>query len=133
MKNFDVQTIEIKKNYTECFEFIAKAELLPEWTNAFSNVKDGRALLETPMGKIDIDLEVVSDNKSGIIDWYMTMPDKSVAKAQSRLVKNGEESSIYSFILFAPPVPLEQIEGTLNEQIKTLAKELIKLKGILER
>ena len=52
-------------------------------------------------------------------------------KAFSRITENGV-NSIYSFVLLAPPVPLEQLEGTLSIQKKLLAEELIKLKESLE-
>jgi hypothetical protein len=40
---------------------------------------------------------------------------------------------IYSFVLPSPPVPLEQLEGTLAEQSKALANELARLAHLLER
>jgi hypothetical protein len=45
---------------------------------------------------------------------------------------DGGSGSIYCFVLMAPPVPLEAIEGALEAQRKTLAAELARLKEILE-
>lgn len=82
----------------------------------------------TPNGELKIGLETVVLKTLGTIDWIMTMPDGSVGKAFSRVSENGE-NSIYTFILLAPPVPLEQLEGALEAQKVLLAKEL---KRILE-
>lgn len=62
----------------------------------------------------------------------MTFPDGQVARAWSRLVPHGEGGVIYIFVLPAPPVPLEQLEGALAEQSKTLATELAMLTRLLE-
>jgi hypothetical protein len=48
------------------------------------------------------------------------------------VVENSDGKSIYSFILLAPPVPIEKLEGTLKEQEGILSKELRNLKRILE-
>ena len=53
----------------------------------------------------------------------MTFPDGSVGRAFSRLVDHGGRS-LFTFVLLAPPVPLEQVEGALAEQSRTLREEL---------
>jgi hypothetical protein len=40
---------------------------------------------------------------------------------------------LYSFVLLAPPVPLEQVEGALAEQAKVLRQELAALEERLAR
>ena len=60
------------------------------------------------------------------------MPDGSVGHAYSRVTGDGKNASIFSFVLMAPPVPLERLEGALAEQMKTLSSELKNLKGIIE-
>ncbi|WP_346914182.1 hypothetical protein [uncultured Roseibium sp.] len=62
----------------------------------------------------------------------MTFPDGSVGTAYSRVTPDGAEKSIYSFVLMAPPVPLEMLEGALSEQMGILARELVELKTRLE-
>lgn len=61
----------------------------------------------------------------------MKMPDGSIGVAYSRVISGPDEKAIYSFILLAPPVPLEQIEGALTPQIGQLREELHKLQTIL--
>ena len=88
--------------------------------------------MRTPNGEVEINLDVRASSKSGTIDWYMTFPDGSTAVAYSRVIELNHDSCVYSFILTPPPVPLEQLEGALEMQSKTLTEELAKLKGILE-
>ena len=130
-KNFDVQSIGININSNIAFEFISKPENLPSWTNAFSKANQTSATMITPNGELTIALETVISKENGTIDWIMTMPDGSIGKAFSRISDNGADT-IYSFVLLAPPVPLEQLEGALSAQKIVLAEELKKLKGILE-
>ena len=63
----------------------------------------------------------------------MTFPDGSVATAFSRVVEIDATSCVYSFVLTPPPVPLEQLEGALEAQSRTLAEELARLKQVVER
>lgn len=130
-KNFDVQSIGINAAPNVVFEFIAKPENLPLWTNAFSSADQASAIMVTPAGEMNIELETLISKSEGTIDWIMGMPDGSKGKAYSRVTDNNG-NAIYSFVLLAPPVPLEQLEGALADQKATLAKELVALKGILE-
>jgi len=131
MKTFDVQTIEINAPLERVFAYIADARRLPEWTSAFKSVSDGRAVMETPKGSVEINLAVHAARSQGTVDWIMNFPDGSVAKAYSRVVVADKERSLYSFILLAPPVPLEQLEGALEGQSHILREELAKLGAIL--
>lgn len=133
MKTFDVQTISLNVSQQQAFTFIADAMRLPEWAQAFASVAGTRALMRTPNGEVEIDLEVRAAAENGTVDWYMTFPDGSTAVAYSRVVELNRDHCAYSFILTPPPVPLEQLEGALDMQSKTLIEELAKLKEILER
>jgi hypothetical protein len=88
--------------------------------------------MRTPTGEVAIDLEVKASPEPGTIDWQMTFPDGSVATAFSRVVEIDRGRCIFSFVLTAPPVPLEQLEGALEAQSRTLREELNKLKGVLD-
>jgi len=131
MKTYDVQTIEINAPFDRVFDYIADARRLPEWTSAFKSVSNGRAVMETPNGSVEIELAVQAARSQGTIDWIMTFLDGSVASAYSRVVAADKERSLYSFVLMAPPVPLEQLEGALEAQSRILRKELAKLGAIL--
>ena len=132
MKTFDVQGIDLDVGQRQALAFIADPNQLPRWTNAFATVTPGRALMRTPNGEVMIDLEVKSSPEHGTIDWRMTFPDRTVATAFSRVVEVHQDRCIFTFVLTPPPVPLEQLEGALEVQSRTLAEELKKLKEILE-
>lgn len=129
---FDVQGIEIRTAYERAFSYIADPTQLPKWANAFATVANGRAMLRTPQGELEIGLLVQSSAEHGTVDWLMTFPDGSVATAFSRVMKLDAQYCVYTFVLTPPPVPLEQLEGALQAQSKTLAEELHNLKRILE-
>ena len=130
-KNFDVQSIGINVNHKKAFDFIAKPENLPLWTKAFTKADNKSATMVTPNGNLSIEMETIVSKDLGTVDWIMTMPDGSIGKAFSRISENGN-TSVYSFVLLAPPVPLEQLEGALSAQKLLLADELIDLKNLLE-
>jgi hypothetical protein len=132
MKNFDVQGIELNVPRSEALALIADPTQLPRWTKAFAAVTQGRAVMRTPAGEVSIDLKVDSSPEQGTVDWRMTFPYRAVATAFSRVVEMDRDHCIFSFILTPPPVPLEQIEGALEAQSRTLAEELRTLKEILE-
>jgi hypothetical protein len=131
MKTFDVQTIEINAPFDRVFGYIADAQKLPEWTSAFKSVSNGRAVMKTPNGAVEIKLAVQAARNQGTVDWIMTFPDLSVATAYSRVVAADKERCLYSFILLPPPVPLGQLEGALETQAHILRDEMARLGSIL--
>ena len=130
-RNFDVQSIGINVNHRKAFEFVAKPENLPLWTKAFTKADCESATMVTPNGELSIEMQTIVSKDTGTVDWVMKMPDGSIGKAFSRVSENGN-GTIYSFVLLAPPVPLEQLEGALSDQKLLLAEELINLKSLLE-
>lgn len=132
MRMFDVQGIEIAATPARLFEFLREPANLPNWARAFASVRDGRARLETPAGAVEIRLDVDAVASAGTVDWRLTFPDGGVALAQSRVTPTTRGSSIYSFVLHAPPVALEEVEGALEVQIATLRTELATLKLLME-
>ena len=132
MKTFDVQSVSIQASAARVFAFIAEPKNLPRWTSAFKRADSRSAQLATPQGTVDIGLSTITQREAGAIDWKMTFSDSAVGVAYSRVTPDGEARSVYSFVLMAPPVPLEALEGALEAQRGILAEELIRLKGILE-
>ena len=131
MKNFDVQSIDLPVSAEAAFDYISQPSNLPLWTNAFSRADETSADLVTPNGSVPIKLQTVTSRESGSVDWLMTFPDGAVGAAYSRVTPNGAEESIYAFVLMAPPVPLEALEGALEAQKEILGTELKKLRGLL--
>ena len=130
-KNHDVQSVNLNTTVEQAFSYIANPKNLAKWTGAFSKADDKSALLITPKGELPIGLETKTNKELGTIDWYMSMPDGTIGVAYSRVISGPDGKAIYSFILLAPPVPLEQIEGALSAQIGQLRDELHKLQTIL--
>jgi hypothetical protein len=132
MRTFDVQGIEIQATRAAVFAFIREPRNLPTWARAFRHADDDRATLVTPNGSVEIGLSTHANAEAGTVDWELRFPDGSPGVAQSRVTETPRGSSIYSFVLHAPPVPLEQLEGELDAQRVTLQQELSQLKRLLE-
>ena len=132
MQLFDVQAVEIRATAAKAFDFLREPGNLPKWAHAFQSAGGGRARLKTPAGELDIALSTVAEARAGTVDWRLEFPDGKTGIAHSRVVETTRGTCIYSFVLHAPPVPLEALEGALEEQRVTLAKELATLKSILE-
>ncbi|WP_269583135.1 SRPBCC family protein [Roseibium sp. Sym1] len=132
MKTHDVQSVSIAQPARIVFDYVAKPENLPKWTNAFRRADGKSADLVTGGGAVQIGLETRTQAETGTVDWKLTFPDGSVGTAWSRVTPDGEDRAIYSFVLMAPPVPLEMLEGALTEQMGILAGELAELKTLLE-
>jgi hypothetical protein len=130
---FDVQGIEIMAQRRRIFEFLKEPANLPLWAHAFVSAGDGRARLETPAGAVDIALDVSADANTGVVDWRLEFPDGGVGVAHSRVIESTRGTCIYSFVLHAPPVALEHVEGALEAQRVLLQSELATLKSLMER
>jgi hypothetical protein len=130
---FDVQGIEINAPRGKVFEFLRQPGNLPRWAHAFTSVENGRARLETAAGAVDVGVEVRADADAGTVDWRLEFADGSVGLAQSRVTDTTRDTCIYSFVLHAPPGPLEMVEGALEAQRATLRSELATLKSLMER
>jgi hypothetical protein len=132
MRMFDVQGIEIRAPRAKVFEFLSHPSNLPRWAHAFESADDKNARLETPAGAVDVQMDTLADAGAGTVDWRLEFPDGSVGLAQSRVTETTRGTCIYSFVLHAPPVALEQVEGALEAQRATLQTELATLKSLME-
>jgi hypothetical protein len=133
MRMFDVQGIEITAPHRKVFEFLREPANLPRWAHAFVSAWNGHARLETPAGAVDVGLDVLANAESGVVDWRLTFPDGTVGLAQSRVTETTRGTCIYSFVLHAPPVTLEHVEGALEAQRRLLQSELATLKSLMEQ
>jgi hypothetical protein len=132
MRMFDVQGIEIRAPRAKVFEFLSHPSHLPRWAHAFKSADDKNARLETPAGGVDVQMDTLADAGAGTVDWRLEFPNGSVGLAQSRVTETTRGTCIYSFVLHAPPVALEQVEGALDAQRATLQTELATLKSLME-
>lgn len=133
IRTFDVQAIEINASADVVFEFVRDPRNLPRWAHAFQSADDDGARMATAAGTVDIGLRTVAVPGARTVDWHLKFPDGSVGLADSRVTGTSRGTCIYSFVLHAPPVPLEQLEGALDAQRATLQKELAALKSLMER
>lgn len=132
MRMFDVQGIEINAPSERVFDFLREPANLPKWAHAFVSAESGRARLQTPAGAIDVGLDVAANRATGVVDWRLEFPDGNVGIAQSRVTETTRRTCIYSFVLHAPPVALELVEGALDVQRAALTSELATLKALME-
>ena len=132
MRTYDVQAIELGVASARAFQMLADPAQLPRWTQAFASADRESAILRTPNGSLRIGLLVQAQPACGTVDWRMSFPDGTTGWAHSRVVPLAEERCVYTFVLHAPPVPLEAIEGAIGAQRLTLARELQRLKELLE-
>lgn len=132
MRMFDVQAIEILAPGAAVFDFIREPRNLPKWAHAFRRADEAHASLVTPAGTVEIELSTFADKRTGTVDWELRFPDGSRGEAQSRVTLTARGTCIYSFVLHAPPVPLERLEGALDAQRVTLRQELAQLKQVAE-
>jgi hypothetical protein len=130
---FDVQGIEIAAPRHKVFEFLRDPANLPRWAHAFVSAGNGRARLETPAGAVDVALDVTAEADTGVVDWRLAFPDGSVGLAQSRVTETTRGPCVYTFVLHAPPVALEHVEGALEAQRVLLQAELATLKSLMEQ
>jgi hypothetical protein len=133
MRSFHVQGIEIRARRGRVFEFLKDPGNLPQWAHAFVSAEDGRARLQTAGGTVDVGLAVSADAETGVVDWRLEFPDRTVGIAHSRVTETTRGTCIYTFVLHAPPVALEQVEGALEAQRVILESELATLKSLMER
>ena len=133
MPMFDVQGIEINAPCARVFDFLREPRNLPLWAQAFVSVEESRARLETPAGAVSVRVNVSADPVTGVVDWRLTFPDGGIGIAQSRVTETTRGTCIYSFVLHAPPVALEQVEGALEAQRAILQSELNTLKSLMEQ
>jgi len=81
MDSFRVESIQIKTKPEKVFRYISDPKNLPEWTQAFKRVQNGRATMATPAGALEVGLRVKASASEGTIDWHMTFPDGSGGSA----------------------------------------------------
>ena len=133
MRSYDVQEIELEVTAARALALLADPAQLPRWTDAFERADGEAATLRTPQGTVCVGLEVQTSPAHGVVDWKMTFPDGAIGWAHSRVVALAEGRCVYTFVLHAPPRALEDVEGALEVQRATLARELRRLKEVLER
>jgi hypothetical protein len=81
MDSFRVESVRLATTPEKAFRYIADPRNLPSWTHAFKCVQNGVAIMTTPAGSVEVNLEVKASASEGTIDWHMTFPDGNGASA----------------------------------------------------
>jgi len=132
MKLYDIQQIALAVPAQRAFAVIADPRRLPDWAEAFAAADTSSAIMRTPNGEVRVGLSIAASPAAGTVDWTMHFPDGGVGRAHSRVVELASDRCVYTFVLHAPPAPLEAIEGALEAQSTALARELVRLKALVE-
>ena len=130
MDSYRVESVQVKAGFEKAFGYIAAPENLPQWTHYFKSVKNGRAVMATPEGTVEVGLQVNSSRPEGTVDWRMKFPDGNEATAYSRLVHLSHEACVYSFVYCtsrsfrATRRRTESARGNPREELKRLSEIL---------
>lgn len=121
------QVIDLNCSYEKAWALLSDPLFQKQWgASFFEDIRseESRFTAETRFGKMD--MKVVSDKASGIIDTYMN----GMLTNPTRLMRLGEDACVYSFTLFKPAVATNEMFQSMG--ISNLKKDLKTLKQILE-
>jgi uncharacterized protein YndB with AHSA1/START domain len=132
MQKFNCVTRELPAPYEDTFRFIADPANLPKWTVAFRQADETSALIQRGSDEpFRIGLTTVASVETGLIDWYMDMPDGRTTRTLTRVIDLLNGKCLYTFIFFANPAPEDQAEATLANQTAAIEKEFDNLVRLL--
>jgi hypothetical protein len=133
MQKFDCVTRELPARYEDAFQFIADPINLPKWATAFQEADETSALIARSEKDepIRIGLTTVSSIETGLIDWYMDMPDGTSVRTLTRIIDLFNDNCLYTFIFFARPAPEDHVVVNLANQKKAIEKEFDNLVRLL--
>jgi hypothetical protein len=133
MQKFNCVTRELPAPYEDTFRFIADPANLPKWTVAFRQADETSAVIQRGDSDepIPIGLTTVASFETGLIDWYMNMPDGTTGRTFTRVVDLLNGKCLYSFIFFARPAPEDQAAAMLANQTAAIEMEFDNLVELL--
>jgi uncharacterized membrane protein len=123
-------SISIDRPADEVYEFVSHPENLPRWAAGLSgSIKNvnGDWIAESPMGRIIV--KFAERNDFGILDHDVTLPSGDKVNNPMRVFPNNDGSEII-FTLYKRPGVSERM---FAEDVKAVAKDLEKLKTLLEK
>ena len=122
-------SITIACDPKKVFNFVAKPENLSQWATGFCRkiARDAQHwIVDSPQGKIR--MRYVADEKTGVVDFYMSPAPGVEGVATSRVIPNGKEAE-YLFTMFQAP---DMSDELFEKEGQVLQEELANLKSILE-
>ncbi len=130
-KTFVLEAISIACPWVNAFDYVSDRSALPTWTKAFKNVTPTGAAYETPVGIVQIGLEVIANRDTGVVDWIMKFPDGNVERAHARVIAEDANRTNVQFFL-APKLPPEVLAEIVEKYSAIIREELDLLKAALE-
>ena len=125
----DTRTISIEANPRKIVRFLADPRNLPRWAVGFAKAireEGDRWFVQTGAGEVSV--RIVSEEATGVVDFWMSPAPGIEALAASRVMPRGEGSE-YAFTQFqAPGMP----DDVFQKNVKALEHELTVLKAIVE-
>jgi hypothetical protein len=125
----DTKTISIDASLEKTVEFLANPANLPRWAVGFAKSvrKEGdRWLVTTGAGEMGV--RIASDEKSGVVDFYVSPSPGVEALAASRAIPAGVGIE-YVFTQFqAPGMP----NNVFSKNVQAVTHKLTVLKALLE-
>ena len=125
----DTKTVSIEADPNRVVRFLSDPRNLPRWAVGFAkSVREdgGRWFVETEGGEMGI--RVTSDQRTGVVDFWISPAPDVEALAASRVIRRGSGSE-YTFTQFqAPDMPNDVFE----KSVKALEHELTVLKALIE-
>lgn len=125
----NIISIKIERPKDEVCQFASNPANFPQWlafVKSIKKISGDSWKAETTMGAVTIDM--FPENKLGVIDHNVTLPDKSVVHNSLRVIENGAGSKVV-FILFEMP---GKTEADYKKDADAVRADLNKLKVILE-
>lgn len=125
----NIISIKIEKPKDEVYQFASNPENFPQWlafVQSIKKISGDSWKAETTLGAVTIDL--FPENKLGVIDHNVTLPDKTVVHNSLRVMENGTGSKVV-FVLFEMP---GKTEADYKKDADAVRADLNKLKQIME-
>jgi hypothetical protein len=125
----DTKTISIDADPIKVGRFLADPQNLPRWAVGFAKAvrrEDCRWHVKTAAGEMGI--RISADEKSGVVDFWMSPAPGVEALAASRVIPRGPGSE-YTFTQFQGPGMTDE---AFRQSVKALEHELTVLKALLE-
>jgi hypothetical protein len=125
----DTRTISIHASPQRVVAFLGDPENLPRWAVGFAKSirKDGEGWVVTT-GAGEMGIRIQADERSGVVDFFMSPAGGVEGLAGSRVLPRGTGSE-YVFTQFQPPGMPDEV---FAKNVQAVTHELTVLKALLE-
>ena len=125
----DTKTIAIHARPAQVIEFLADPRNLPRWAVGFAKGvrRDGERWVVTT-GSGEVDIRIVTDPDSGVVDFHLSPAPGIEAIAASRVIACGDGTE-YVFTQVQAPGMSDEV---FAKNVQAVVHELTVLKALLE-